>query len=163
MSWDRFVYDEFSKCKCGLGSVVRHMYEEDDDWNRSRGGCTGEEILCDECRKHYRIVHLQNYRHDGIIEYERIFLAPKNLHFPQPITERSFYFSHIEEEIVANYSFQDIRSAFDDMVANKYTTRLQLSVSRAIVSLYYRRHKKKSLSLVSAMLNQIIKKYDDYE
>ncbi len=163
MSWDRFEYDEIAKCRCGKGKIVRHMYEEEDDWNRSRGGCTGEEIQCPECSKRYRIEHLMNYKHDGIIEYDRVFLVPQNMNFPQPISERSFYSPHIEEEIVASFPLDDIKASANDMIVNRYTTRLRLSVSKQIVSVYYKRFKRKDLSLIVPILNKIITNYDSFE
>ena len=51
MSWDRYEYDEQSSCACGKGIVIKHCYREDDDWNRSREGCTGIDIQCPECKK----------------------------------------------------------------------------------------------------------------
>ena len=83
--------------------------------------------------------------------------------FPQPISERSFYSPHIEEEIVASFPLDDIKAAANDMIVNRYTTRLRLSVSKQIVSVYYKRFKRKDLSLIVPILNKIITNYDSFE
>lgn len=108
-------------------------------------------------------MHPMNYKHDGIIEYDRVFLVPLNMSFPQPISERSFYSPHIEEEIVASFPLDDIKASANEMIVNRYTTRLQSSVSKHIVSIYYKRFKRKDLSLIVPILNKIITNYDSFE
>ena len=48
-------------------------------------------------------------------------------------------------------------------IVNRYTTRLRLSVSKQIVSVYYKRFKRKDLSLIVPILNKIITNYDSFE
>lgn len=163
MSWDRTTYNEYSSCKCGKGKVVRHMYYEQDDWNRFRDGCTGEEILCTDCSKHYRIYHLKNYHHDGIIEKDKMLLISKDMEFPVQITEKSFYFSELDKEIVANIALTDIKAAINDMKTNKFNTKLTLYSSQRIVQIYYSNYKKTRLNLVIPVLEKIVQNYESYE
>ena len=83
MSWDRIEYDEFAKCKCGKGKVIRHMYRVDDDWNRTREGCIIEKLDCPECSRKY---HIEHYIHhyscmpwDGDGISDRVFLVPNGI------------------------------------------------------------------------------------
>lgn len=163
MSWDKFNYDETAICACGKGKVIRHMQQRDSDWNQSETYCLSEELLCYECQKKYHITHLCNYKHDGVIEYERIFLVPNGVNIPSVKTERSFYFSEIDKEIASKFSLFDIKSVMQDMTYNKYTTKLKLENSHSIVRLYFKRFKKKSLNLILPILDKIIQNYDSYE
>lgn len=167
MSWDRIEYDEFAKCKCGKGKVIRHMYREEDDWNRTREECTSEKIDCPECSSKYHIEHHIRYYfcmpwdEDGISD--RVFLVPNGIKIPAVKTERSFSFHELDKDIVASIAISEIKVAINDMKENRYTTRLKLDSSKAIVSLYQKRCKKKSLNLIVPFLEEIIQNYDNYE
>lgn len=167
MSWDKFNYDETAICACGKGNVVRHMEQRDDDWNRSETICLSEELVCTNCKTKYHIEHLINHflclpwKGDGISD--RAFLVPNGMKIPSVKVERNFSFSEIDKEIVAKISLSEIKESINDMVANKYTTRLQLSSSRLIVNLYQGQYKKKSLNLIVPILRKIVQNYDSYE
>ncbi len=167
MSWDIIEYDEFSNCACGKGKVVRHMQQRDDDWNRSETRCLGEEIQCVDCAKKYHIEHhIRHYlckpwKGDGISD--RAFLVPNGISIPSYVGIRSFNFSEIDKEIASMYTLEEINASLNDMLTNKYTTRLKLDCSHSIVRIYNKAHKKKSLSLIVPVLENIIQNYDKYE
>lgn len=167
MSWDRIEYDEFAKCKCGKGKVIRHMYREDDDWNRTREGCISEKLDCPECSRKYHIEHyIQHYScmsWDGDGISDRVFLVPNGINIPAAKTERSFSFHEFDKDIVASIAISDIKAAIIDMKENRYTTKLKLGSSKVIVSLYQKRYKKKSLNLILPFLEKIVQNYDNYE
>ena len=167
MSWDSFEYDLSARCACGKGKVIRHILQRDDDWNRSETQCLGEKIHCADCAKKYHIEHL--IRHylcmpwDGDGISDRAFLVPNGICIPKYKEKRNFIFSRIDEQIAAQISLTDIKASINDMQTNKYTTRLELGSSQEIVLLYYRRYKKKSLSMIIPVLENIIQNYDKYE
>lgn len=87
MSWDRYEFDEQSSCACGKGIVVKHCYREDDDWNRSREGCTGIDIQCHECKSKYHYDSITrhyccpSWKGDGV--YTSEYLVPNGLKIPE--------------------------------------------------------------------------------
>ncbi len=88
---------------------------------------------------------------------------PNGIKIPSIKSERRFSFSEIDKEIAANISLSEIKESMNDMTANKYTTRLQLSSSHSIVEIYQKRYKKKSLNLIIPILKEIVHNYDSYE
>ena len=166
MSWDRTEYTETSICRCGKGTIVRLAYIEDDDWNRTRGGIISEEICCTECKEKFHIEHyIQHYfcpswKGDGIID--RTYLVPNNFTIPSVLSEKNFCFS-VDEQIVANYYLEEISAAKADMIRNKYSTKLERKSSQDIVAWYEKRYKRRSLSPIVELLNNIESQYDHYE
>lgn len=167
MSWDRFEYDEFSPCACGCGKIIRRLYQEDDDWNRSRGGCLEERIECNDCKNKYHIEHLIHhyfcYKWDGDGISDKIYLVPNGLTIPKPIEKRSFHFSNFDEKIAAEYTPDSIKQALEDMKKSRYSTRLQLKTSQVIVKEYFKQYKKKKLTEIITCLENILNNYENYK
>lgn len=69
MSWETFNYDETATCRCGKGTVVKHCYIKDDDWNRIKHGYTHIDILCEDCKSKYHIETI----------FENHYLAPNDI------------------------------------------------------------------------------------
>lgn len=166
MSWDRIEYTETSVCACGKGKVIRRLYTEDDDWNRTQSGIISEEICCDECKEKFHVEHyIQHYFcprwiGDGIID--KTYLVPNNFTIPPILSEKNFSFS-VEEQIVATYCLEEILAAKEDMVRNKYSTRLERKSSQEIVALYAKKYKRRRLSLIVELLSNIENQYGKYE
>ena len=166
MSWERTEYEEISKCACGKGTVVRHSYIEDDDWNRIQEGVISEEICCDTCRGNYHIEHyIHHYfclpwKGNGIID--KAYLVPNNLSIPPEIHEKSFHFN-LDEQIVATYCLEEILKAKLDMIQNRYSTRLTRQSSKEIINLFAKKHKKRSLASIVELLSHIETQYETYE
>jgi len=76
--------------------------------------------------------------------------------------KKDFGFS-IDEQIVADYSLEEIAEAKADMIRNKYSTRLERKSSREIVKLYAKRYKKRSIPPIAKLLEDIENKYKKYE
>lgn len=167
MSWDTINYNEVAICACGGGTVIRHMQQRDDDWNRSETSCLAEELNCPICKTKYHIEH--HIRHFSCLPWkgdgvsDRVFLVPNGISIPSVKSERHFSFSEIDKEIVANISLSEIKESINDMIENKYTARLKLSSSHSIVGIYQKQYKKKSLNLIVPILKEIVQKYDSYE
>jgi len=167
MSWDRFDYTETSNCACGKGKVTRHSYREDDDWNRTRYGTYGMDIECPECKSKYHIESITrhyfcpSWKGDGVSV--RTYLVPNGFTIPAVISARTFVFSKIDERIVAEVPYDGIKAALDDMVVNKYTTRLQSPYSRQIVQMFKKALKKTRLSFITPVLAEILNNYDSYK
>lgn len=167
MSWDTINYNEIAVCACGGGTVIRHMQQRDDDWNRSKTLCLGEELNCSNCKTKYHIEHqikhfpCLSWKGDGVSD--RVFLVPNGISIPSVKSESHFSFSEIDKEIVANISLSEIKESINDMIENKYTTRLKLSSSHSIVRIYQKRYKKKSLNLIVPILKEIVQNYNSYE
>ena len=165
MSWDRIEYTEYAVCACGKGKVVRHAYSESDDWNRSRDGIISESILCTACKENFHIEHYVKYvfclpwKGDGRID--RTYLVPNGLSIPQELSQTNFQFK-LDEQIVATYSLEEIANAKADMLQNKYSTRLKQKSSKEIVELFFKKYKKKSLSPIIHLLNDIEAHYQKY-
>lgn len=166
MSWERTEYVEVAKCACGEGTVVRHSYIEDDDWNRIRDGVISEEICCDACKKNYHIEHYArhcfcfSWEGDGIVD--KAYLVPDNLSIPSEIHKRTFSFE-LDEQIVAAYCLEEIINVKLDMIQNKYSTRLERQSSKDIVNLFVKKHKRRSLEPIVELLNYIENQYEKYE
>lgn len=166
MSWERTEYTENAVCACGKGKVVRQAYIEDDDWNGTRSGTILEEICCSECNKKFHIEHyVQHYfcppwKGNGIVD--RTYLVPNSLAIPLELNEERFPF-RIDEQIVANYSFEEILAVKSDMIRNKYSTRLERKSSQEIVALYAKKYKKKRLAPIVELLSNIESQYGKYE
>ena len=167
MSWDRMEYKEYAVCKCGKGRVVRHLYREDDDWNRTRYGCVSEEIECPKCSVNYYIEHFVRHYScmpwDGDGISDRIFLVPNGSKLPTVKSERNFIFSKLDEQLVSQLTLTEIARAIEDMKMNKYSTRLEFDASKHIVALFEKQYKKRSLNLIIPMLEKIVQSYEQYE
>ena len=132
--------------------MIQHMAS--DDWNRTRGEGTEYEIKCDSCRKKYHIA--QSGYH---------YLVPNGIEMPHGKRRRSFYsfYSTVKEEIACSFSQHTLQEVLSDMKANKYSTRLTNDVSKHIVSMYYRRKKRRNLPEIILCLEEIVKNYNNYE
>jgi len=161
--WDRL---EQSSCACGNGSVVRREYSESDDWNRSRGGYYGQKIQCDDCEKKYKIEGVTKYynappwKSDGIIYTE--YLVPLNMTLNLDIKEERLYLN-LDERIVSSFEKEQLNEIVDDMIANKYSTRLKLSDSRYVVGMYESTHKKRGLPKIIELLQGCVSRYESYQ
>jgi len=166
MSWDRTEYTETAVCACGKGKIVRRAYIEEDDWNRTQSGIISEEICCAECKDKFHIEHYVQHRFcpswkgDNIVD--RTYLVPNNVTIPATLSEENFNFS-IDEQIVATYLLEEIAAAREDMIRNKYSTRLERKSSQDIVALYAKKYKKRSLAPIVKLLENIKNQYDRYE
>lgn len=166
MSWDRFDYTEIALCACGNGNIIRHAYTEYDDWNRQRDGITSEEIKCDNCSHKYHIEHHVRYYQchswdgDGIVD--KTYLVPNGITIPNELSKKDFHFK-LDEQIVSQFSLTEISAAKSDMLKNKYSTRLELQISRDIVELFFKEYKRRSLPPIIALLKDIENNYGHYE
>ena len=167
MGWDRIEYQESAPCACGKGRLIRTTYQEDDDWNRSRFGSFGETVECPECAQKYHIEHLTRYYSqpkwdgDGISDTTYLVENGYSLQYKTSVAKLSFH--RLEEEIVAQYTKEEIVQAINDMQTARFSTRLQLPSSQNIVVLYNRRYKKKSLQPITVFLNDCVEKYDTFK
>ena len=149
MSWDT-VYDRLKKpsCACGKGIVIWHTYMEMNDWNQIRDDYYGEEIQCEHCGRKYHIEHdikhfiCPSWEGDGV--RDTTYLIPNGMTLQHDIMPKHFNF-HLDEKVVAFYTKDSLQSVVDDMTTNRYSTRLTLSDSKNIVSLYYPKYRKRSL------------------
>lgn len=165
MSWERFDHKMSTVCACGKGKVIIHFYTESDDWNRSREGIISEEICCDNCKTKFHIEHYvkTNFNSkEGYVTYKKIYLVPNGKTIHLNISPKDFHF-RVDEEIVSRYSLDEIIQAKTDMQQNKFSTRLQLDISKNIVSLYYNYHRKKRLGNIINMLQSIEDNYNQYK
>ena len=166
MSWDRIEYKEVAPCVCGKGAVIRLAYTEEDDWSRTRNGIISEEIACENCRSRYHVENVERHylcpkwEGDGICD--RTYLVPNGLTIPDELHEKDFRFD-TEMQIASMYSYEDIKAAKADMIANKCTTRLKLQVSQDIVSIYKKCYGKRSLPPIIDLLCKIEQQYGKYE
>lgn len=166
MSWDRVEYKETAICACGKGKIVRQAYTEADDWNRMRDGIISEEIVCAECKEKFHIEHyIRHYfcpSWEGNDVIDKTYLVPNNLTIPAVLSAKNFCFS-VDEQIVASYSLEEIVAAKADMIQNKFSTRLERKSSQDIVTLYAKKYKKRRLSPIVELLNNIEKQYGQYD
>lgn len=166
MSWDRSEYTEFSPCACGRGKVTRVSYREEDDWNRTRYRTIGEKIECDYCKNEYRIekhIRETNFKPwEGDSSIEESYLVPKKLSIPETVKEKSFCFK-FDEQIVAYFTKEEIVTVIEDMISNKYSTRLKQENSKKIVTIYRKTYNKVRLSPIIELLNTILENYNSYE
>ena len=166
MSWDKIEYTEKAKCACGHGAVLRRMFREDDDWNRTRFGCISEEIECLDCSSKYHIEHHVRHYHcmpcDGDGISDRVFLVPNGIKIPEVKTEKIFSFTKFDEEIVSLFSIDDIAHIINDMQENKFSTKLKMQDSQKVVKIYHKKYKKRNLKAIVEILQQIIQNYDCY-
>lgn len=167
MSWNRIEYNEKAACACGEGYIIRHMYRDEDDWNRIRGGCKGIDIDCPECKAKYHIQtitrHFVQYSWDGDGISETVYLVPNGVTIPSTVEERCFSFSDFKENAVSTFTENQLREAYQDMLENKYSTRLQNDVSKKLVEKYYKRYKKKNLQSICVEIEEAIRNYHRYE
>lgn len=167
MGWDRIRIDKYSNCACGQGQVIKHCWQEDDDWNRSRSGVSGYDIDCPDCKSNYHICSITrrhvcpSWKSDGISMYE--YLVPNGLKLPKAITPMIIQTDSADAEIVSRYSVETIKNVIDDMNKNKYSTRVYLRESKSIICICNKRLHTKSLSKIVPYLKEIIDKYDTYK
>ena len=167
MSWDRIETDMYSKCACGQGRVIKHCWQEDDDWNRSRSGISGYDIACPKCNEKYHIDTItRNYVcrpwiSDGITVNE--YLVPRGLDLPKVITPMTIHPCSADAEIVSKYTEEAITDVIDDMIANKYSTRVQLQDSKNVIRICNKRLHTKSINKIVPFLKEILDKYNIYE
>ncbi len=167
MSWDRVEYDEIAACACGAGNVVRHCYEEDDDWNRSRDGVTGYDINCDKCKNCYHVDSITRYylcppwKGDGFVSH--IYLVPNGMAIPQVMQPTYIQTYTLDAEIASMYDKAQINAVISDMNNSKYSTRVRLDDSRAIIALVYKRKRMKSLNRIIPILQDVVSRYDSYK
>ena len=170
MSWDRYEYNEQSSCACGKSIVIKHCYREDDDWNdwnRSRKGHTGIDIQCPECKSKYHYDSItRHHPYPSCKEdefYTSEYLVPNGLKIPKVITARSYFGHTAEEKIVCCVTKQTLQDVIEDMKANKYSTRVQMSESRIIVSICSKWLQTKSLNKIIPILQEILESYEQYK
>ncbi|MGP1405007.1 hypothetical protein [Filifactor alocis] len=167
MSWDRYDFDEQSHCACGKGKVIKHCYREDDDWNRSREGCTGVDIECSDCKLKYHYVNITRYRYclpwkgDGFYTHE--YLVPIGLDIPKVIEERSCFWCNTKEEIVCSVTKSELQDVIKDMKENKYSTRVKMIQSKTIIYICKKRFRTKSLNKIIPILQEIYNSYEQYQ
>lgn len=167
MSWERYDFDEQSPCACGKGKVVKHCYREDDDWNRSREGCTGVDIECPDCKSKYHYDSITRHRFcpswkgDGFYTHE--YLVPIGLDIPKVITEQSYFGHNAKEEIVCNVTKTELQDVIKDMKENKYSTRVKMIQSKTIVYICEKRLRTKSLNKIIPILQEIYDSYEQYQ
>lgn len=167
MSWET-MYDrlEISHCLCGKGTVTRQTYFEMDDFNRARDGYYDEKIQCTDCATKYHIEHHIRYyfcppwKGDGIADTP--YLVPNNMTLKHDVNEKIFVFS-LKERIISSYKKDSLESVIDDMEKSRYSTRVELTDSKEIVNLYYRKHNKRSLPNIIELLKQCVSDYSSYE
>lgn len=167
MSWETFEYDISTECACGNGKVIRHIISRSDDWGRSEKYYTGEKIECPECVNKYYIRHIIRYRSCPSWERsgksDRAFLVPNEINMPDVIEEKVFFFQRIDEEIVSRLSLDDINASINDMINNKYSTRVKLESSRLIINEFQWRYKRRSLNIIIPFLEELYQNYNNYE
>lgn len=167
MSWDRIEFQEAASCACGKGRVIRTAYQEDDDWNRFRSGSFGEKIECPDCLKKYHIEHLIRhffqYKWDGDGISDTTYLVENGYTLNHKTSVNGLSVNGLEESIVATFTQKDLLQSLEEMKSAKYSTKLQLPSSKQIVSLYFKRYKKRSLSGIIDYLQACIEKYDSFK
>ena len=167
MSWDRIEYQEAASCACGKGRVIRTAYQEDDDWNRFRSGSFGEEIECSDCSKKYHIEHLVRhffqYSWDGDGISDTTYLVENGYTLKHKTSVDSIPVNGVEENIVASFTKDELMQALAEMKSAKFSTKLQLQSSKQIVSLYFKRYKKRSLPRIIEYLQICIDKYESFQ
>lgn len=167
MSWDRYEFDEISKCACGQGHIIKHCWREDDDWNRSRGGLSGYDIECPNCKSKYHVQSITRYCNcpswvgDGYYTIE--YLVPNGMNLPQPIDKCYIWTQGIDGEIASKFTVNELNAVIVDMEQSKYSTRVNLDDSSTIVYIFDKRKHIRSLSKIIPVLQEIIQKYDTYE
>ena len=167
MSWDRFDYDETAKCACGQGTVIKHCYQEDDDWNRSRYGITGYDINCPTCKAKYHVDSITRHypcpSWDGTGIVTKEYLVPNDMDLPKVINPTYIQTYTVDADIASKFSETELSETIDDMQTSKFSTQVQLSSSKAIIDICSKRMKIKSLNKIIPLLQDILKKYDSYK
>ena len=167
MSWDRVEYKETAHCACGKGSLSRTTYQEDDDWNRSRYGYFGETIECPYCSKKYHIEHLIRhffqYKWDGDGCSDTTYLVENGFSINQKTEIEELKYCSLKETVVAKYTKEELMAAVEEMKTARFSTRLQLPVSKEIVGMYNKRYKKKSLPAIINFLQECLSEYDSFK
>lgn len=166
MSYER-MYDRIERavCACGMGEVIHHTYEDMNDWNQTRSGIYGEEILCPACKGKYHIEHITRtfpqpkWDGDGIVTTYYLVPIGKTVNLQTKPRPHSFTF---DQACVAKYTKEELSNVVSDMKESRYSTRLALDDSKKIVSAYERRYKKRGLPQIIAVLEKCIQNYSGY-
>lgn len=167
MSYDRMREEtQTATCACGQGTVTRLWYYEMDDWNRTRDGYSDLTIHCNNCKSKYHIEHCTHHfsqpkwKGDGIrTDY---YLVPNGKTVHHTANTKYFHFN-LQETWVSEYPLESLKEALADMQSSRYSTRLSINSSRAILDDYFRRYKKKSLAPIISLLQECVTSYNSYE
>ena len=144
MSWEEMWNANYrSKCACGKGYVEYKYTLYGDDWNRHETRNETYQIHCNFCKLAYNI--------------ENGCLVPKGLSLKYE-TQHHLLQLPFDEWVVSNYSLDTIKKIKNDMMINKFSTRLSLQESKYIVSHYG----KKKCKEIIPILEKCIEHYDDY-
>ncbi len=167
MSWDRFETDELSICACGLGRVIKHSWQKEDDWNRGYNGVSGYEIECPNCKRAFHVDSITRqyesrpWKRDGISIEE--YLVPNGLKLPKVMIHKNIQVNTADAEIVSKYSADTVKCVINDMNANKYSTRVQLRETKEIIKICSKRLHTQSLNRIVPFLQKVLIEYDTYE
>ena len=142
MSYDRIRKElQTATCACGKGTVTRLYYYEMNDWNQTREGYTDEEIHCEDCRVKYHIdcntTYFTQPKWKGDGQRTDYYLVPNGLTTHHRADTMHFNFT-IDEWCAAAFPEAELKDALEDMVTNKYSTRLTTEAAKEIVEHYYR-------------------------
>lgn len=169
MSWEKINYVAQLKCPCGKGIIERKYYEKSDDWNRHESGIDSEVILCPNCSKKYHIEHIiKNYLcpkwvGDGIVD--TTYCVPNGINLNEFDTKKrnSDMLYSFEEQIVCEFSKDELKYALNEMYIKKYSTRLSDNVSRRVMHCFELNFGTKRFSAFFETLEKIIARYDEYK
>ena len=90
-------------------------------------------------------------------------MVPNEINMPDVIEGKVFFFQRIDEEIVSRLSLDDINASINDMINNKYSTRVKLESSRLIINEFQWRYKRRSLNIIIPFLEELYQNYNNYE
>lgn len=168
MSWDRIDYIAEVKCPCGRGIIQRKYYERWNDWNQHDGGIEEEKILCIDCSQKYHIEHIIKHfscpKWDGDGVSDTTYCVPNDIRlnaFDMGKKNANMFYS-FEEEIVSNFSKDELKYALDEMYVKKYSTRLNDDVSKKVMRCFELHFNTKRFRFYYETLKRIIEKYDEY-
>ena len=108
-------------------------------------------------QKKYYIRHVKREKSD------RAFLVPNEINMPEVIEKKIFFFQNIDEEIISRVSHDDLKASINDMINNKYSTRVHLDISRLIVKEFKWRYKRRSLNIIIPFLEKLVRNNNRYE
>lgn len=167
MSWDRFEYIESAICACGKGTVIKHCYQEDDDWNRSRNGCTEVRILCQKCKSQYHFESVQQHffqfrwMGDGIVTKE--YLVPNGLRIPAVKIQNTNFNTNPKEAVVNIVTKEELVAIIEEMKCKKYSTQIELLKGKEIINICKKKLKTRSFKKIIPFLQDISASYDTYK
>lgn len=141
-----------SRCACGKGFLRCYYITESNEFNQTREKSTEVEICCENCRKHYH--------------YERGFLVPNGLSFPEPVDSlKPQYRYDSDEKFIDGHSKSTIEAMISDMTAPKHRFIKDLVYGPAVdfANQWALSHRKKSLAPMVEYLRQILSQYEKIE